>query len=1591
MAIVFGGDAGIVENSYYGFLSEISKKFDDLVNTLNQGLYSPDNWPPPAPILEKVHIDDGFENVPGTSYVGSTIDNVDDIKQRRISSQEPHATIYIKKRAFWGLADENDTRFMDKGEKLYLRATKILFEKKCNQLASYEALTKVSKLVSEDADLDAIRIEQIIDLLDEFIEDRLYNLEKDAATAISIDPNNISFNEQIITQLNDLKNNTTKISPIVDALREICQKQNKLKQAVNTNWVIDPDQLDIFNIGRGSGVIELTMFNNLSTSLGFDNIEGQVSFSIQDPYNLMKITTDDIEMSLSSAHSEIESMKNTDSSGNWVSLKGPQTILEQARNKEKILRDIRENRIAELLGTNKSIIGSSNISEIIFEISPTSYAQNKVVAYTTSLAKPSYNRDQLVLSMIDFPVEQQLTVEERELVGEIFKLLGEYSAAVEHLNNDLMELNSNEHVKHARRNLRLHYLGKSIIQAMDGLHIYIRGNTYKHGEVVGPLSHLLNGSAFIKNAANDPNATDAVLIEEMRQFGLDDLGLDVDFYRTIRTGSFMRNAGMHVFGGLVTSVNERYDAGSGVYITNVSGKSNARWLNLSRVNIKPSLSQPQGLLEDPLTAFSYKIDPATGLISEKPEPLPGNSAVMASEKESETSETANVARLRFKSGTNKCKLVSLNNWEQDYAKIESGLTPIWKHAPGMIYKWKPGTMVATIDANLDKSLQGSEDDNKALKRYVGLTVVENPFAGLDAADIISLLVTGYPHSAERFYKAANTVGTFKATGSNASPSFFHSFFDITRSTNKALGNFEPFREIVTDGMAFTKQLALRGTIQKSYSEIERLRKELAKAQDYLLSINRSIHDKETNRLSNDIDEQDRQRSQKAWETYRDNLVEQIDSEEEFIYKNLKSAKEQGIIRDVDDVVFNLASLSSGIETSAHAEQNKNVRLKNKFLQVRSQYACKFNEDKNLLIVSDEYDTNANIQAFVVGLQNQPFSLFNSEFKHPIEICRTVAETLNMEFYCDSQGHLRFRPQQYNKIPLSLILKMFMLNDRKGVQLYPDFLKQLFKSREITTREEIDIVDIEIRIKAYLLNLGSEYQDTDVLLSTVKSESASDQIVRGQYLTSSTNIDSKSISKEIIKLSNSLELKTGFKGKFQNEDQVELEVEKYNNPATPNVNSMRLKLANEIKMLLSRKQQLSDLKDKLDAQGKAYEINFADFSPASQDSLNELLAPFGNLIEDDYTDFLGPGSASRFIIYDDQIISFEFTEDEQNATCRADVTGQHNLVGSPGSLTKNMPNIWAGATDFDMWRQYGYRSLPTQNKPFLKDAQSQCAPYALFLLSRARKDILRGRITLYGNEYYQLGDVVYINAKDLLFYVNNVSHSFDYSSGNFTTTLDLRYGHPLGEYIPTPFDIIGESLIRNQKRFNKVIMSRETSSIDLGVHLGMVIFENEESDDEHKSMLSSRFARFNIRELKRSLLTAHNYIVSNDKDIFPKIEIRGWCLDEANIDKVQKRMDAVVTWFGQPVGRWLKFERDDRSRYIVIGNQYKKLENNQIYNHIVKNTQEEGKKPVEPVNLSKELEGEDLERFRIPSEEVYNALPEDDRDPTNIIEIVLMLE
>lgn len=199
----------------------------------------------------------------------------------------------------------------------------------------------------------------------------------------------------------------------------------------------------------------------------------------------------------------------------------------------------------------------------------------------------------------------------------------------------------------------------------------------------------------------------------------------------------------------------------------------------------------------------------------------------------------------------------------------------------------------------------------------------------------------------------------------------------------------------------------------------------------------------------------------------------------------------------------------------------------------------------------------------------------------------------------------------------------------------------------------------------------------------------------------------------------------------------------------------------------------------------------------------------HMIEYEDEDDIGPNSGRRFILTADRIVSMTISENPPpfNAVTVKGLFGEGFVDPISGfQQTSEGGNgiTSAYAVDYDSWYQYGFRIGKTIEAPYLSDPDTQCAPFAFAMLLQARENIIQGTAEVVGyNEFYQPGDVVYVEDKNLLFYVSDVSHSISY--GKLSTTLSLTYGHSPGEYIPTMLDVVGK-ILYNSKGFSNQFRS-----------------------------------------------------------------------------------------------------------------------------------------------------------------------------------------
>ncbi len=1424
-------------------LSALSNRMNDVFNKLLGK--SNDNFDPN-------YVDSGSQVVVGGNIQAGKVPPLEQANVRQIYTQSPQISVLIKKRSFSSLQSLYNPIYMDPSEKWLIRATKRLVASKCDAMAEYERLSKIEKLSDLGLSPGAI-ISSLI-------------------TSANIDEQN--YDEAL---------SSMELEQII-----------RLRQPVKTTTYFTDTSLPLIeNLGVGSGVFEITSISNVSTSLGIDGASS-VNFSIEDPYRVLFVTETDIEMAL--RDTMLSPIVNSLSSSAADALMGAQAT------DELLQKSLRERGMGEITFT--IAVGGSQISATIdalgMEINPD--------------------------NLDDIPEEYSFQGNEESYFVTVYSGLTLYNQS---MNKTLLGganlINTKEEVKeqmeYARKKLRLFHLGKSIVQPMDTVNIFLSGGTRKtgEGESIDDLFSVKSPIEVIRNIVNGGDSTvdEDLLRQEHERYGN---YLTFEDFKRLRTVTFSTEAPTSVIGGLITSVEDRFDANSGSYTLNVSGESNMHWLSVSRYNSNPSLTQMQNLVYDPLTPFQFELDKATGLPTGKPKLNEANRKLL---------EDAG-CRLYFNSGPKTGKQAKgIDDLEQDIQRIGGNLISLYQHVPGLVYRWKEGIMTAVYNQYNTNPLDGTLSDMGQIKRDIGLHAVNSPFDNMDSANILSILITGKPYNYSTFVQSAINSTTFiPDTTLNSGKDYFQSLVRNLRSEIEVNGNFVPFKSINVSPEELATSIGLQRQLSNKSSQLQKLRNEQATLFDKITNYPGGIQDKNLqavfNKKNNDLE----------------NKINELTN-------SLSSLTERGQELDKNiiqvagnDISFDLSDISSEEKFKLFGDRLLHATQRKKEDVIR-------NIDKNYLIISDEYDKDYDIQSFVLKLREQGYNLWKGSWQSVIQLCRTVAETLNFELFSDSQGHIVFRPPQYNRIPASVLDQMLSLSHSGGIKLFPEFLTHLFKSKEqallnevVITEWEIvkqgaligkkDISEVEELVygstgspQMFIINQKDKVKDAAELsraISDLDREALLYVVRDSNYQTQMKNLGAfaakaqRNLQKELINTSatgenlNSLGVKDkslGSEGAYneavksiakltgqQRRSQPEYDKEKIGAVINGNSNpssdvdriiskisslvSVRAKLLRSLEKILDQNIEIAELSG--DGQMKIRRT-----SPFSTNLSSNL---YNKLIEDDGADTLGHMSGNRFVINDDHIISATFSE-KPPAFTNISVKGSFPIIGGKGEIA-GIPELTAIAADFDLWRQYGWRSDKTVDKPFFSDAQLQCAPYAIMLLSRQRRNIVTGSITVMGNEFYQLGDVVYVAHRQMLYYVERVQHTISYD-GNFTTTLELKYGHPPGDYIPTPLDIIGKQMINSGNSQVGYRIRRETPRFNS--FLAAVVFNPDDND-----LLKGKHAKRNFERLVGAATVARAEIDESDTTNSARVYAMTFFGDE---DRQNTRANEVLKWFKNP--------------------------------------------------------------------------------------------
>lgn len=315
-----------------------------------------------------------------------------------------------------------------------------------------------------------------------------------------------------------------------------------------------------------------------------------------------------------------------------------------------------------------------------------------------------------------------------------------------------------------------------------------------------------------------------------------------------------------------------------------------------------------------------------------------------------------------------------------------------------------------------------------------------------------------------------------------------------------------------------------------------------------------------------------------------------------------------------------------------------------------------------------------------------------------------------------------------------------------------------------------------------------------------------------------------------------------------------------------------------------------------------------FSTLSKNNKNfpEILL---HMIEDEDEDDLGTGSGSRYIIKESDIISYNIEETAPPFTI-VEVNGSldNNLVNGPSGLEIGDGGNFISTSfsvDYDAWRQYGFRGKNVVPVSFFSDPDTQCAPFGVFLLNQARKNIFTCNLTIRGNEFIQPGEVYYIEDLDLVGYAEDVNHNFTFG-GTFETNIKLTYLRKPGVFIPTMLDIIGKGLYTNKNQADTARNVRNVSSFD-EVPLGVVIktegavADDTTANEDLQTLLGNSFGKQNKDTLTNLLFAGAGLVAPTRYGDSISVQIRlFYNSKEGSVSSdLQNLADAVQAWLQDP--------------------------------------------------------------------------------------------
>lgn len=1369
-------------------------------------------------------------------------------KQLGISMQDPNATVLVKKRMFASLAENWRPDMMDSHEKLFYKTTKILFQNKCNQISSYEKLCKIGQVSADIGRVDYHLLPIIFSLTDNISQTPSATLGAYGAD---------SLQDSVTGAL-------SKFTNIVDRVKEIYALS---QDTPYTSWIAGIPDTFRASFSQGTGVIEFNNVTSITTTTTLDFAKGSFSLSFNDPYKIMRITNLDIEQAISDATNRFYS--NSFLQFGITSLDQTISLQKQQLNMNRQLRGANPiNFIVSpdsYLGKRVRAIIDNIGFEINFDASAitnitgpkTGNIDSSALQGSDAVGDDGLSSDEVILfnnivsalySQISLAAntrrqaiaDNQDQKKNLNRIREKMRLNYSGKLVIQPMDNVHIYINSKKKIDNKiLGGLQSSFSGLGFLQGLNNLTNDIK-DTFAINE-----TYSLEKSVFVGN--DFPNW----------------------LWQIMRSQIISDKDGAHVFAGIVDEATSSYT--DRIYTVSVKGSDNGGYFNYGLVNFKPSVEVFNGPLFDPMTPFKLEFDTVTGVDNNQLELLDENKELFESsfvkDKNGLYSGITTTEINYLQQDADRIQ----NNSVRRVFYDPDGMVYRWKEGIASLTLFgdsyqpsPPGTYAPALTAdpfagqdimNVISLLISGQPYNFATF-YKAALMVDGAFKKDSATNQDSS--GSYFRGLTQQLKSRNAIYgnyvPFKTLTVDEA-----SFSKILNNQLNATAYDGELQSLLKQRADFADKLSIFGItsaqdistkgndndklIQQNLQQLDTL------IQNKINSINTTLNqagNPPVSLLGNDISfDYDNSNLNSGTKTRLDDSARR-DLRRRIGFLTRRLAWK---VRGNEDINFFIVddTYDKDYDIQAFATQFVNPEtFKSEYMTV----AQKLDGINNVISGFELFvNTQGHIEARPPKYNRVPSSVFYKmlrlkddlgiqifpQFLEDLSINQLGAayqeiETLEDEIrlYCLSLGYSDDFDCEYfiNNFDQGSLAGINRLSS--GIGGYRFVSDE--QTGKITSTIALNILDQPDAMSAAInTNLSNIQSQTSLnLFNAVSRASFVQSVLPSNTVNNTTQFQTAS---QILSNTSAQTRKDAIVSRLQGSTGMTFDVSQLfatgsQAPSKVTSNDI-LQVANGISDRLSQRQSaIKAAVNSLKSLQEGVTLATGSGGPGNQALGNSLLHPalnrsrnipktFEHMIEDESYDDLGPGSGARYVIKNNDIIQYSITENKPAHTY-VEVTGRFGglLVDQQQNLSSDL-NVFengnqlntVAAIDYDLWRMYGVHIPQSIDAPYLTNPDVQCAPYAVSILNQARKDILKSSLTIVGNEYQQPGEVIYLEDVDLLFYVQSVTHSFNFGSA-FTTSLELSHGHNVGEYIPTFLDVIGKMLYKNNKTTSNLVHKRQ---------------------------------------------------------------------------------------------------------------------------------------------------------------------------------------